>query len=75
MYLEANNIKFYIVEKGDPKTPLFLFIHGFPEFWHCWRHQLEAFGQHYLAVALDCRGHGWTDKAYDIEAYHLDTLV
>jgi pimeloyl-ACP methyl ester carboxylesterase len=40
-----------------------LFLHGFPEFWWAWRHQLPAVGDAgFRAVAMDLRGYGASDK-------------
>ncbi|MEU0096155.1 alpha/beta hydrolase [Kribbella sp. NPDC006257] len=40
-----------------------LFLHGFPEFWWAWRHQLPAVAAAgYRAVAMDLRGYGASDK-------------
>ena len=47
-YLKLQNgIKIHYVEKGDSNKPLMLFLHGYPEFWFCWRHQLEHFSKNY----------------------------
>ena len=43
----SNGIKMHYVEKGDSTRPLMVFLHGFPEFWFCWRHQIEYFSQQY----------------------------
>ncbi|TFJ83628.1 hypothetical protein NSK_004732 [Nannochloropsis salina CCMP1776] len=77
-YLEANGLRFHYVEAGHPSStsPLVLFLHGFPEFWYSWRHQLHFLGSHgFHAVALDMRGYGWTDKPDGIAAYNLEMLV
>lgn len=42
-YLAANGVKLHYVESGDPAKPLLLLVHGFPEFWYCWRHQIRHF--------------------------------
>ena len=42
-----NGLKIHYVEKGDPARPMMLFLHGFPEFWFLWRHQIEYFSQNY----------------------------
>lgn len=39
-----------------------LFLHGFPECWYSWRHQMAAFGQDYDVVAIDMRGYNTSDK-------------
>ena len=66
--VSANGTRFHIAEAGD--GPLVLMLHGFPEFWWTWRHQLEwlpAAG--FRAVAVDLRGYGGSDKpprGYDL---------
>ena len=64
----ANGTRFHVASSGD--GPLVLLLHGFPEFWWTWRHQLEALaGAGYRAVAADLRGYGGSDKpprGYDL---------
>jgi pimeloyl-ACP methyl ester carboxylesterase len=38
--VSANGTRFHIAEAGD--GPLVLMLHGFPEFWWTWRHQLAC---------------------------------
>ncbi len=40
-------IRLHYVARGPQDKPLMLFLHGFPEFWYSWRHQLKAFGNNY----------------------------
>lgn len=40
-------IRLHYIERGDRKKPLILFVHGFPEFWYSWRHQLTEFSKDY----------------------------
>ncbi|MDT7620403.1 MAG: hypothetical protein QOF99_1304, partial [Pseudonocardiales bacterium] len=48
----ANNQRIHLVEAGQ--GPLVLFVHGFPELWYSWRHQLSALADAgYRAVAVD----------------------
>lgn len=57
----ANGARFHVVLCGE--GPLVLFLHGFPEFWWAWRHQLVALaGAGYRAAAMDLRGYGASDK-------------
>ena len=44
---DLNGLKIHYVEKGDSSRPLMIFVHGFPEFWFSWRHQLEHFSKEY----------------------------
>ena len=51
----------HLVEKGT--GPLVLLVHGFPESWYSWRHQLPALAAAgYRAVAIDVRGYGRSSK-------------
>lgn len=60
-FVSANGNRFHVVEAGT--GPLVLFLHGFPEFWWAWHHQLRALADAgYRAVAVDMRGYGATDK-------------
>lgn len=59
--VSANGIRIHVAETGT--GPLVLLLHGFPEFWWAWRHQLAALGDAgYHAVAVDLRGYGDSDK-------------
>ncbi len=73
----ANGARFHLAECGPADGPLVLLLHGFPEFWWSWRHQLVALGEAgYRAVAPDLRGYGASDKpprGYD--AYTLSSDV
>ena len=52
-----------------------LFLHGFPEYWYSWRHQISEFAKNYKVVALDMRGYGQTDRPLGKENYTIDVLV
>ena len=73
----ANGVRFHLAEYGPEAGPLVLLLHGFPEFWWSWRHQLVALGAAgFRAVAPDLRGYGGSDKpprGYD--AYTLSSDV
>ncbi|XP_058066517.1 epoxide hydrolase 4-like [Anopheles bellator] len=74
-YQNANGIKIHYVESGDHSKPLMLLVHGFPEFWYSWRHQLKEFSKDYWVVALDMRGYGDTEKPEYRYAYRIDNLT
>jgi pimeloyl-ACP methyl ester carboxylesterase len=60
-FVSANGSRFHIVEAGS--GPLVLLLHGFPEFWGAWRHQVTALADAgFRAVAVDLRGYGASDK-------------
>lgn len=60
-FVAANGARFHVATLGD--GPLVLLIHGFPQFWYTWRHQLAALADAgYHAAAVDLRGFGASDK-------------
>jgi len=67
--VEVNGIKMHIAEKGK-EGPVVLFLHGFPELWYSWRHQIAALSSlGYRAVAPDLRGYGDTDAPSSVSSY------
>jgi pimeloyl-ACP methyl ester carboxylesterase len=59
--VSANGSRFHLVEAGT--GPLILLLHGFPEFWWSWRHQITGLADAgYRVVAVDLRGYGGSDK-------------
>ncbi|GAB1819279.1 alpha/beta fold hydrolase [Herbidospora sp. RD11066] len=71
-WIHAGGTRFHVVEAGE--GPLVLLLHGFPQFWWTWRHQLEALpAAGYRAVAVDLRGYGASDKPP--RGYDLPTLA
>lgn len=68
-------IKIHYVESGNPKNKLMVFVHGFPEFWYSWRHQLKEFSKDYHVIAIDQRGYAESDKPTRVSDYHMDEMV
>ncbi|MFF7721495.1 alpha/beta fold hydrolase [Streptomyces luteogriseus] len=66
--------RIHVVEQGA--GPLVLLVHGFPESWYSWRHQLPVLAAAgYRAAAIDVRGYGRSSKPGDTEAYRMLKLV
>ncbi|WP_433443360.1 alpha/beta fold hydrolase [Nonomuraea sp. CA-141351] len=66
--------RIHLVEQGS--GPLVLLVHGFPEFWYSWRHQLPALAAAgYRAVAVDVRGYGRSSRPEDVAAYRMLDLI
>ncbi|MER6382597.1 alpha/beta hydrolase [Streptomyces sp. NPDC001250] len=64
----------HLVEQG--RGPLVLLVHGFPESWYSWRHQLPALAAAgYRVVAMDVRGYGRSSKPVAVDAYRMLDLV
>lgn len=72
--IETNGIKMHVAESGE--GPLVVLLHGFPELWYSYRHQLEALAAAgYHAVAPDQRGYGATESPYEIDEYTILRLA
>ena len=72
--LPVNGIRIHCVEAGE--GPLVLLVHGFPESWYSYRHQLPVLAAAgYRAVAIDVRGYGRSSAPVDIDAYRMIRLV
>ncbi|KAM7278283.1 hypothetical protein ACFE04_005417 [Oxalis oulophora] len=69
--VKVNGINMHYAEKDKDKDgPVILFIHGFPELWYTWRHQITALANlGYRAIAPDLRGFGDTDAPESVSSY------
>lgn len=67
-YIAARGARFHVVDAAPPggadvARPTVVLLHGFPQFWWAWRHQLAALPRAgFRAVAIDLRGAGGSDK-------------
>lgn len=71
--LRANGVEFHVALAGPEGAPLVLCLHGFPECWYSWHHQLRALSDRFLVAAPDLRGYGETEKPE--HGYDLRTLA
>jgi pimeloyl-ACP methyl ester carboxylesterase len=63
-----------VATAGD--GPLVVLVHGFPESWYSWRHQIKALSEAgYRVAAPDVRGYGESDRPEPVEAYDLESLT
>ncbi|WP_030729607.1 alpha/beta fold hydrolase [Streptomyces sp. NRRL F-2890] len=68
--VEVPGDRIHCVEQGS--GPLVLLVHGFPESWYSWRHQLPALADAgYRAVAIDVRGYGRSSAPAGVDAYRM----
>lgn len=72
-YIVSNGVKLHYVTQGE--GPLMLMLHGFPEFWYSWRHQIPEFARDFKVVALDLRGYNDSDKPQDKSAYVMAEFI
>ncbi len=72
--LDLSKARIRTAQEGE--GPLVLMVHGFPESWFSWRHQLGPIAEAgFRAVAMDVRGYGGSSKPHEIEAYAMEALV
>jgi epoxide hydrolase 4 len=72
-FVDVNGIRMHYVTMGN--GPLIVFLHGFPEFWYSWRHQIPFFSKHFKVVVPDMRGYGETERPTKINEYRIEKLV
>jgi epoxide hydrolase 4 len=71
-YAQINGIRMHYVQAGGGDQ-LVVLLHGFPECWYSWRHQIGPLAERYTVVAPDMRGYNETEKP--ARGYELDVLV
>ena len=71
--IDTNGIRLRVAVAGQ--GPLVILIHGFPESWYSWRHQIPALADAgYRVAAPDVRGYGSSDKPLAIEGYSIKNM-
>lgn len=77
--VEANGISMHVAESGPDGgdgAPAVVFLHGFPELWYSWRHQMAHLAARgYRCVAPDLRGYGGTAAPPDVASYSAFHVV
>jgi epoxide hydrolase 4 len=71
--VSEGGVKIHCASLGE--GPLVIMIHGFPDFWYSWRHQMEALSDRFQVVAIDQRGYNLSDKPKGVESYDMRLLV
>ena len=75
-FVQANGLRFHVVQAGPVDGPVALLLHGFPEFWRGWAGQIDALAAAgYRVWVPDQRGYGESDKPQGVDAYDLETLA
>ena len=72
----VNDVRLHYVAAGDESDPLVILLHGFPEFWYSWRHQIPALADAgFRVVAPDMRGYNASEKPRGLASYRSEELV
>jgi len=74
IHVPASGISLRAAVAGE--GPLVLMVHGFPESWYSWRHQIGPIAQAgFTACAIDVRGYGGSDKPPEVADYSLERIT
>lgn len=73
-YAQVGGVRLHYAKAGEGER-LVILLHGFPEFWYSWRHQLTALSDEYTVVAPDLRGYNLSDKPTKVSDYEIDKTV
>jgi pimeloyl-ACP methyl ester carboxylesterase len=74
-YAATNELKLHYAASGPEDAHLLLFLHGYPEFWYAWRHQLADLGDAYHCVAPDLPGYNLSSKPTEVARYRTKRLI
>ncbi|KAK9048064.1 hypothetical protein SSX86_032973 [Deinandra increscens subsp. villosa] len=75
-FVAVNGVKIHLAEAGNESSPVVVFVHGFPEIWYSWRHQMIAVADAgFRAISLDCRGYGLSDPPPVTEKFGFSDIV
>ena len=72
-YSQPNGCRIHYVHRGEGKP--IVFMHGFPQFWFLWRHQLDDLGADHAVYAPDLRGFNLSDKPQEVDAYRMRNML
>ena len=72
--ISTNGVRLRCLVEGD--GPLVIMVHGWPESWYSWRHQIDPVRESgYRVVVPDVRGYGDSDAPEPIEAYDMESMI
>lgn len=72
-YVANDGVNIHYMTAGS--GPLIVLIHGFPDFWYTWRHQLDTLAETHTVAAIDTRGYNLSDKPASEEQYDMEYFV
>ena len=72
-YADSDGVRIHYAVAGE--GPLVVMIHGFPDYWYSWRHQMEALDDRFRLAAVDQRGYNRSDRPKGVENYAMPLLV
>ncbi len=72
-YADNDGVSIHYAVMGS--GPLMVMVHGFPDYWYSWRHQMEALAGDYTVAAMDTRGYNLSDQPEGVDNYDLALLI
>lgn len=72
-YADSDGVKIHYATVGE--GPLVVMIHGFPDFWYSWRHQMEGLKDNFKVVAIDQRGYNLSGQPEGEANYNMRYLI
>ena len=72
-YADNQGTKIHYATLGEGEAVLF--VHGFPDFWYTWRHQMQTLAPHFKTIAMDTRGYNLSGQPKGVENYRIETLL
>lgn len=75
-FIKVGDLSLHVVMAGAKDgEPVFL-LHGFPEFWYCWRKQIPYLAEKgFRVIVPDQRGYNLSDKPEGVANYHIGLLA
>jgi pimeloyl-ACP methyl ester carboxylesterase len=77
-YVDAGGLRMHVALAGPADAPPVLLVHGWPQCWWSWRHVIPALAERFRVIAVDLRGHGWSQapaSGYEKEQLASDMLA
>src|SRR6059058_6686702 len=75
-YVDIGGLRMHVAEAGEGE-PLVM-LHGWPQHWYLWRHQIPELSKRYRVICPDLRGFGWSDAPagrYEKETLAADLIA
>jgi pimeloyl-ACP methyl ester carboxylesterase len=73
--IRVNGIELNVASAGSGDSTVLL-LHGFPDSWQSWRHQIAALAEAgHRVIAPDLRGFGESDRPPEVSDYAMPTLL
>lgn len=72
-YADNEGVKIHYAALG--KGPLVVLMHGFPDYWMTWRHQIDALSKQFRVAAISMRGYNLSGRPKGVENYSMRKLV